>query len=191
MCYSQRGIQLALIRMSIVHVCVKSPHALPRFFLFCFVFPTDPSSELATRLFSPQTIALHQELHPHAPICVLHAQSYKYFREGCRALLWISLGEHGKSHGGRPQVHHWSAASQQNTVCKCTNTLKTSIDALNIKYSVLERIFSIALTRRKIHTIAVFMWQYTLFLFGLWCEIHNQTNLSINWCCCWFSPNKL
>lgn len=71
-------------------------------------------------LLSPQTIALHQELHPHASICVLHAKSYKYFRERCGALLWIGLREHGKSHSGRPQVHHRSTTSPQNPVCEYT-----------------------------------------------------------------------
>ncbi len=88
-------------------------------------------------LFSPQTITLHQELYPYAPICVLHAKSYKYFCERCCALLWIGLGEHGKSHCGRPQVHHWGSASQQNTVCKYTNKAKTHL-SINIKLSVLE-----------------------------------------------------
>lgn len=83
-----------------------------------------------TPLLSPQTIALHQELHPHASICVLHAKSYKYFRERCCALLWIGLRQHGKSHSGRPQVHHRSTTSPQNPVCKYTPLEKVNIKCL-------------------------------------------------------------
>ena len=81
-------------------------------------------------LFSPQTIALHQKLHPHAPICVLHAESYQYFRERCCALLWIGVREHGKSHSGSPQVHPRGSASQQNTVRKYTNTAHSVLEEI-------------------------------------------------------------
>lgn len=68
--------------------------------------------------FSPQATSLHQELHPHASVCVLHATSSQYFCQRCRSLLWIHLGEYGKGNSRRAKVHHRSSASQQNPVRK-------------------------------------------------------------------------
>lgn len=89
------------------------------------IFLTNQSFDLAAVfilfLFSvllPQAVALHQKLHPYALICVLHATGHKYICERCCSLLWICVGEHGKSHSGGPQVHYRSSASQQNAICK-------------------------------------------------------------------------
>lgn len=94
----------------------------------CNIFLTSQSFDpVAVVIVPPQTVALYQKLHPYALICVLHATSCKYICERCRSLLWICIGEHGKSHGGRPQVHHGSSAGQQNAVCKWTCSYVDSV----------------------------------------------------------------
>ena len=71
-----------------------------------------------TSMSSPQAPALHPQLHPHAPLCVLHAEGHQHLREGRGALLGLRHGGHGEDHRGRPQVHHRGPARRQNTVCK-------------------------------------------------------------------------
>lgn len=111
--------------MTIVHVESRLWHRGVQCWLHCTHALTHTREHTVFQLVYPLTLfslsqatALHQELHPHAFVCVLHAASHQYFCERRGALLRFSLGEHGTGHGGGSQVYYRSSSSQQNTVCE-------------------------------------------------------------------------
>lgn len=117
-------------------VCnVWSPDSRCMVFFFCFNQPWFEaslsgmcSSQFITKNDHPQTVtillccqtsALHQKLHPHASLRVLHAASCEHLRQGRGALLWICPGRCATRHGGGTQVDHRGSPIQQSTFCKC------------------------------------------------------------------------